>query len=138
MIIPFILSTTFLILAIIHFNWIFGGTFGLEASLPTNLEGKRILNPKPIGAAIVGLGLSFFCLFYLIKSGLVNNPFPNSIFSLAEWIIPIIFLLRAVGEFKYVGFFKKVKQTTFGKYDTKLFSPLCLIIAIMGFIDILI
>ncbi len=37
-----------------------------------------------------------------------------------------------MGEFKYVGFFKKIKMTHFGKRDSNFFSPLGLIIAIMG------
>jgi len=44
-----------------------------------------------------------------------------------------IFLLRAIGDFNYVGFFKKIKDTNFGKMDSKYYSPLCLVIAIMGF-----
>jgi hypothetical protein len=38
-----------------------------------------------------------------------------------------------MGEFNYVGFFKKVKDTEFAKWDTKLFSPLCLLISSFGF-----
>ncbi|WP_067146588.1 DUF3995 domain-containing protein [Pseudotamlana agarivorans] len=133
MIIPLFLSAIFLILALIHFNWIFGGTFGLNASLPTNLEGKRVLNPKPLDAVIVGLGLSFFSLFYILQSGLIPYTLPHWVMSVGAWLIPSIFLVRAIGEFKYVGFFKKVKQTPFGKLDTKLFSPLCLLIACLGY-----
>lgn len=39
-----------------------------------------------------------------------------------------IFTLRAIGEFNAVGFFKKIKDTEFAIYDTKYFSPLCLIL----------
>ncbi|XLE33812.1 DUF3995 domain-containing protein [Tamlana fucoidanivorans] len=31
-----------------------------------------------------------------------------------------------------MDFFKSVKHTTFEKWDTKLFSPLCLVIEICG------
>ncbi|NRF91294.1 DUF3995 domain-containing protein [Paenibacillus frigoriresistens] len=31
-----------------------------------------------------------------------------------------------MGDFKYVGLFKRVKQTRFATYDTFLFTPLCL------------
>ena len=31
-----------------------------------------------------------------------------------------------------MGVFKSVKETDFGKLDTKLFSPLCLIIGVFG------
>ncbi|WP_281635816.1 DUF3995 domain-containing protein [Flavobacterium marginilacus] len=42
--------------------------------------------------------------------------------------------MRAIGDFNYVGFFKKIKLAKFGKNDTKYFSPLCLIIGILTLI----
>ncbi len=42
------------------------------------------------------------------------------------WLISAIFIIRAIGDFNAVGFFKKIKQTEFANYDTKYFSPLCL------------
>jgi catechol 2,3-dioxygenase-like lactoylglutathione lyase family enzyme len=36
-----------------------------------------------------------------------------------------VFLLRAVGDFRLVGFFKRVRGTPFARWDTRLFSPLC-------------
>jgi hypothetical protein len=42
--------------------------------------------------------------------------------------------LRAIGDFNYVGFFKKIKHTKFGKNDTKYFSPLCLTIGVLTII----
>lgn len=118
----------------IHLNWVIGGKFGFVESLPTKENGERVLNPKKIDSAIVGIGLIAFGFFYVLKSGLIEYNLPEWILKYGSWIIPIIFLLRAVGEFKYIGFFKRVKKTDFGKLDTKLFSPLCLIIGIFGII----
>jgi hypothetical protein len=47
------------------------------------------------------------------------------------WLIAGVFMLRAIGEFKYVGFFKKVRKTAFGLNDTKFYSPLCLLIGLL-------
>ena len=122
-------------LAIIHFYWSIGGKLGLSESLPTNELGEKILNPKKIHTAIVGIGLLLFGIFYMIKSGIIEYYLPEWLMNLVSWIIPIIFLLRAIGNFKYVGFFKKVRKTDFGKMDTIFFSPLCLAIAILGIIN---
>ncbi|WP_159099309.1 MULTISPECIES: hypothetical protein [Aquimarina] len=46
MILPILLSLIFFILGIIHFNWVVGGTFGFEASLPTKESDECVLNPK--------------------------------------------------------------------------------------------
>lgn len=119
-------------LALIHFNWFLGGEFGFSESLPTKENGERVLNPKNIDNAIVGVGLLVFSMIYLLKSGLIQVNLPNWIILYVGWIISAIFLLRAIGEFKYVGFFKKIRNTKFGELDTKFFSPLCLGIAIIG------
>lgn len=132
MILSVILSGIFLVLALIHFNWVIGGTFGFAASLPTNENGERVLNPKKIDSAIVAIGLTTFAFFYAFKSGILQYNLPEWILKYGGWIIPILFLLRAIGDFKYVGVFKKIRKTTFGKIDTKLFTPLCFTIAIFG------
>ena len=132
MILSILLSIILIGLGLIHFNWAIGGKFGMVESLPTKESGERVLNPKKIDSAIVGIGLTAFGIFYILKSGLIEYNLPEWIIKYGSWIIPIVFLLRAIGEFKYIGFFKSVKKTDFGKLDTKLFSPLCLIIGIVG------
>ncbi len=131
-ILSLILSLVFLILGIIHFNWVFGGKWGFEKSLPTDDKGIKVLNPRKIDSAVVAVGLTAFCFFYLIQSGLIELYLPLWIPKYGKWIIPSIFILRAVGDFRYVGFFKRVVGTNFGKLDTKLYSPLCLGIGIIG------
>ncbi len=132
MILSIILSLILLTLSLIHFNWVIGGTYGFDISLPTKISGERILNPKKIDSAIVALGLLSFSLFYFFNSQLISYSLPEWITTYASWIIPIIFIIRAIGDFKYVGFFKSVKSTKFGKVDTRFFSPLCLSIGLMG------
>lgn len=127
-----LLTIIFITLGLIHFNWVFGGTFGFAESLPTKESGERVLNPKKMDSAIVGIGLTAFGIFYFLQTGFVEYELPTWVMTYGGWIIPAIFLLRAIGEFKYVGFFKSVKTTTFGRLDTKLFTPLCLLITILG------
>ncbi len=128
-----LLSVIFFILGMIHFLWAFGGKYGFEQALPTNEQGQRILNPGKFDSAIVGLGLIIFGSFYFLQSGFTELIPPVWAIKYGGWIIPSIFLLRAIGDFKYVGFFKKIKQTSFGRRDTRIFSPLCSIIATVGF-----
>ena len=132
MVLSVLLGIILIALGIIHFNWAIGGKYGFSASLPTNQNGERVLNPKKIDSGIVGVGLTAFAFFYLLKSGLIASNLPWWIMEYGGWVIPGIFLLRAIGDFKYVGFFKRVKRTEFGKLDTKFFSPLCLAMGITG------
>jgi len=131
-ILSIILFFVFIFLGLIHFSWALGGKWAIEKALPTKENGERVLNPKKIESGIVGFGLTIFGLFYLFSSKLIDIQLPNWIVDYGSWIIPTIFILRAVGDFKYIGFFKKVKQTKFGKLDTKFFSPMCLVVGLIG------
>jgi hypothetical protein len=112
----------------------FGGSWGYDNAIPTNIEGEKLFKTKKIEAAFVATGLLVFATYYFLISNLISINFPNWISIYIGWAISIIFIIRSVGEFKYVGFFKKIKTTNFGRLDSKLFSPLCLAIGLIGII----
>lgn len=122
----------FILLSALHIYWGFGGEWGFDESLPTNEEGKRMLNPKKKDSLIVGFGLLFFAFFYLMKTDMITFEVPAWVLNVAGWLIPSIFLLRAMGDFRYIGFFKKLTTTAFADRDSKIFSPLCLILGLNG------
>ena len=132
-VVSLVLTIVFFVLGGIHLYWALGGQWGFEHSLPTEGErGERVLKPRKIDTVMVGIGLLAFGVVYLGKSGSIDLSQYEFILYYIRWAVPIIFILRAIGEFKYVGFFKKIKHTKFGRVDTKLFSPLCLAIGILG------
>ncbi len=115
-------SFIFIILGLIHFYWAFSGTIALNKALPTTIEGVQLFNPGRFLTIVVGTVLLLFAYMVL--------KVESSIFILA-----ILFTIRTVGDFHYVGFFKKIKSTPFAIYDTKYFSPLCFYLSIsLGFI----
>lgn len=129
-VISVLLSMIFLLLGIIHLNWAIGNTWGLDKALPTDDNGNIILQPSTAITLVVALGLMAFAAFYFINPQPGNQK--NWIFEWGRLIIPAIFILRAIGDFKYVGLFKKIKQTTFGKMDSKFYTPLCILIGAIG------
>ena len=131
-ILSIILFVLFTSLGFIHFYWLLGGKWGLEKVIPTKDNQLNTLSIPKFATLLVGLVLVLFGLLYLVKTGLVNLEIPNWITNYGYGIIPAIFILRAVGDFKYVGFFKKIRNTKFAKADSKLFSPLCLTVGIIG------
>ncbi|TRX35040.1 DUF3995 domain-containing protein [Flavobacterium sp. ZT3R18] len=129
-----ILFLIFLFISAIHFYWAFGGTWGSYSVLPTKENNEKALNPSILATVIVAFGALGFGLFILVKSGVLAFNLPYWLNQYGLWIVASIFILRAIGDFNYVGFFKKIKQTKFGKSDTKYFSPLCLLIGILTLI----
>jgi hypothetical protein len=129
--IAIISSLIFLSLSFFHFYWGFGGRWGTDAVFPTKGHNIPPKNPGAIPSFIVALVLLSFALFVLVRSGLIHFMLPVWLQKYGLWSIAAIFILRAVGEFKYLGFFKKYTQTKFGRNDTKYYSPLCLVIGVL-------
>jgi Protein of unknown function (DUF3995) len=132
----FPLTNTLILLAIsgIHFFWAFGGRWGAAAAIPTNAEGKTMLKPDIFATLVVAFGILAMALLHLEKVQNLGLPIPTWINAYGLKIIAGIFLLRAIGDFRYVGFFKKIKETKFADLDTKYYSPLCLLLSINAFV----
>jgi hypothetical protein len=43
-----------------------------------------------------------------------------------------VLLARAIGDGRTLGFTKRVRDTAFARNDTRLFSPLCLFLAVVA------
>lgn len=130
-----IFNTIFLgLIAAIHFYWLLGGRWGIDAAIPTSKDGKSVFQPRPFETLGVALGLLFMAFLHIDKIGFIELNLPIWIDNHALKIIVFIFLIRAIGEFRYVGFFKKIKNTRFARLDTKLYSPFCLLLSINAFI----
>ena len=128
-----LLAVIFAILSFVHLYWAAGGRFGSGAAIPT-AGGARLLNPSPVGTILVAAALFAAMLVVLGRLKIWGAFVPRWIFNLGTWVISLLFVLRTIGDFRYVGFFKSVTDTSFARWDTLLFSPLCLFIAVVAFL----
>ena len=109
-ILSLLLFCVFLFLGGIHLFWLLGGKWGLKKAIPTK-ENSTINHKTPkVATLIVAIILFCFATAYLIKSKIFVIEFPEKLLNLTLWFIPSAFILRAIGEFNYVGFFKKIKN----------------------------
>lgn len=119
-------ASILLIISLLHVYWGFGGRWGIAQSLPTNEQGETVLKPDAMACFIVAVGLLGMSVYVFGFSKMINLPLPNIVSQYGIWVIAFIFLARAMGDFKYVGFSKKIKSTRFAELDTRYYSPLCL------------
>jgi Protein of unknown function (DUF3995) len=134
MIFPVVINTIiFLSLSLIHFYWAFGGKLWIDEVLPSNSSGTKMLNPSMSATFIVAFGLMFLAFVTAGNQGFLDNYIKRNYFRYGSLIIAVIFLLRAIGDFKFVGFFKTITETRFAINDAQIFSPLCLLIALSSF-----
>lgn len=127
-----ILSVIFFTLGFLYFYWSLGGKWGLKAALPTRKIGEETIEPSRIVTVILSIILISFGLFYLIKTGLINFQIPNWIITYGSWVIPSLFILRAIEGLNHIGISRKTKNTEFSKAYSIYFTPLCLTIGILG------
>jgi hypothetical protein len=133
MIIPVIINTViFILLAILHFYWAFGGKLWYDDVLPTSSNGLHRFNPSTNATLVIAFGLLFMALITAGNQGLFDSYIKRTYFRFGALIIAIVFSLRAIGDFKFIGFFKRVKWTRFAINDTQIFSPLCLFISLLS------
>ncbi|MCY0976820.1 DUF3995 domain-containing protein [Chryseobacterium wangxinyae] len=118
----YFLITIFLSIALLHIYWAIGGSWGKNLAIPTTEKGIALFQPSALSCALIG---ALFILFSL--SIAFRGRFSSFIF----WVMVFIFFLRAIGDFRYVGFFKKIKKTPFAERDTHFYSPLCLLISLL-------
>lgn len=131
MIITLILFLVFVTISALHFYWGFGGKWGSNTVIPTNDEGLPLFIPRTISTLIIATGLLGFGMFYLVKYGLITTNLPEWLNKYGFLIIISIFILRGIGDFNFIGLFKKHKSSEFAINDTKYYTPLCLVIVLL-------
>ena len=119
----------FLLLSLLHLYWSASGNWAFDAVLPRDEGGRRLLNPRRIDSFIVGTALLSMGAYLSVWGANVSidlGPALAWFWDNAVWGMVVVFLLRAVGEFRYLGFFKRFRESRFAWWDSCLYSPLCL------------
>ncbi|WP_160717398.1 DUF3995 domain-containing protein [Chitinophaga solisilvae] len=122
-------SLILLSLSLLHFYWANGGKAGTKAVLPATEDGRQLLYPTVTVTRIVASGLLLSAFITSANIGWLGYALPTYLAGWGTIVVGTVFFLRAMGEFKYLGFFKTVKGTRFAIQDTRIYSPLCLFLA---------
>jgi hypothetical protein len=118
------LALVFALLGALHVFWALGGRLGFGVAVP-EVDGRRVFTPTPAATFAVAFALFVACGLVLGRAGVFGPLLPAALFKWPVLVMGFVFLVRAVGEFRLVGLFKRVRGTSFARWDTWLFSPLC-------------
>lgn len=113
------------VLGSLHAHWALGGG-GIPARVLPQRPGKGpVLRPTQgatlLVAVALGVAASAVAGFLVVGGPLLR---------VAVLGLALVFAGRAVGDFEFVGFFKRVRGTEFARYDTVLYTPLCLLLGL--------
>lgn len=127
--IAIVLMAVFLGLSLVHLYWLLGGRAGQLAAIPER-DGKPMFQPSAAATLGVAVVLALCALLIAATAGLLRLPLTEPVLAWLTRALALGLLLRAIGDFRLVGFFKHVHDTRFARLDTAVYSPLCLALAI--------
>jgi hypothetical protein len=119
--------------AAVHVCWAAGGKAGKAVAVPT-AEGHAVIKPSAMGTAMVAAALCVMAVLVALRIGLLKLPGfagDHILVLTALWLTVALFALRAIGDFRYVGFFKRIRDSGFARLDTLAYSPLCALLAVL-------
>ena len=118
-----------------HLYWALGGRTGFSVSLPQRPDGRPVMAHR-LGwwrpaAGAVALALVALALLLLGHSGRLPLPVPGGWARAALLATGLAFIARALVPNRYVGFWKTLRTTRWARYDTRLYSPLFLLLGLL-------
>jgi len=115
----------FALISVIHIYWASGGKWGIKSAIPENENGP-LFEATPLPTFVIASLFACGVLLVALDAARIH------LFVLQNYLYPlivIVFASRAIGEFRYVGLFKKIRDTDFARNDNRIYVPLCLSIA---------
>lgn len=118
-----------------HLHWALGGKLGYSVSLPQRPDGTPVMAHRlpwwRPAAGAVALGLAALALLLLGDAGHVRLPLPGGLVRAALLAAGAAFVARALVPNRYVGFFKSLRGTRWARFDSRLYSPLFLLLGLL-------
>lgn len=116
-------------IAALHVFWGVRGRLERSAAIP-EVDGQPVFVPTRLACFAVAALLAAAAWVLLVGSGYLPDLGVPWLGTVGPVAVGLVLLARAVGDFKYVGFFKTVRASRFAVLDTWFYSPLCALLAL--------
>jgi Protein of unknown function (DUF3995) len=125
-------ALVFAVLAGVHIYWAFGAHGVFPAAVPTRTDGTPVLTPGPVASLAVAFLL--LCAGFLLaeQGGWSPGVLPPFWRRTGTAGIAVVMALRGIGDFRYVGLFKRRRDTPFARMDTRVYTPLVFSLALIA------
>ena len=110
--------------SLFHFYWMFGGRWGYSIVFPRH-KGRDLFRPGPPGLFLIGSLLALSGFVMLGQTGMLTLSLFKSYYPVATIMVGALAALRAIGDFRYLGFFKSERSHPCSRVDTWVLCPLC-------------
>lgn len=120
-------SVILLLLSAVHLYWMTGGRAGASIAVPSR-GSEPLVRPGRAATGIVMLALAAAAWLVIELGGWTRIVYSDPWLRCGGPLLGAVFLLRGVGDFRWLGLFKRCKDTPFARWDTRLYTPLCLLL----------
>lgn len=127
-VVALMVCAVFVALALWHFRMALSPASAASGALPS-VDGKPLFTPSRTATLSVGIVLLLFAGLVAATSGIIIVGLPRDLLRWLSFALALGLFARAVGEFKYVGLFKRMRGSKFATLDTFVYSPLCLLLS---------
>jgi Protein of unknown function (DUF3995) len=124
-----LIATVLAALSTLHLYWAVGGRWGHVAALPEH-HGQPVFRPGALGTLLVAALLATASVLVLGRVGLGAAARLSRLTHVGAWIIAVVFLLRGLGDFRFIGVFRSVRDTRFAWWDRHLYTPLSIVLGL--------
>jgi hypothetical protein len=124
-----LVATTLAGLSCVHVYWAAGGRWGHGATVPER-QGRPSFRPGRVATLFVAGLLGTASVLVLGRVGLGPAAPPITLTRLGTWLVAAAFWLRAVGDFRLVGVFRRERGTRFARWDRRIYTPLAFALAL--------
>lgn len=128
-----ITASVLAVLGAVHVYWALGGRRGAVAAIPQR-ETVPLFSPTRAATLTVALLLLGAALLVVARVAYHGDAVPSWALAAAVGTVGTVCALRAVGDFRWVGFFKRHRTGPFARRDTWLYSPLSAALAVGCFL----
>lgn len=110
----------------LHVYWAVGGRVGFASAVPQHPDGRPKFEPGPAACIAVALACFGFSALIGVRTFASAPPWVD----IALGVASAVFVARAIGDGRGVGFTKRGHATPFEKSDDALFTPLVVLLLV--------
>jgi hypothetical protein len=117
-----LLAAAYLAISLLHVFWAMGGRFGAAAAIPSR-DGRLVFQPGRAATLCVGVMIAGCSAMLCAWTGVLPLRLPHVALRGAVGFLGLVMFARAVGDFRYVGLFRAVRESAFARMDRWVYTP---------------